>query len=111
MTQPTLSSALQRVAERFATRLEGRLDQLEAEAGALSARSAPEAFVNLERALHDIAGTAPTLGYSALGQAARNAEHHVGLVRLEDAPHSAERLALISVSVQALRESVGQATN
>lgn len=108
MSQPTLSQALQRVANRFAVRLPERLDQLEVDAGSLSARSPEEAFSKLERDLHDLAGTAPTLGYSALGAAARDAERRVGLVRLEDEPRRAERLDMIAASVQALRQSVAQ---
>ena len=109
MSQPTLSAALQRVAQRFAVRLPARLDELEAEASALSSESPAEEFTNLERALHDLAGTAPTLGYAELGQAARDAEHHVEKVRLEDGPRDAGRLESLAASVRALRETVREA--
>lgn len=111
MTQPTLSEALQRVARRFAERLPDRLDRLEAEAGALSVESPQDKFVELERALHDIAGTAPTLGYYALGQAARDVERRVGDLRLLVEPRSVERLAMLAGAVQALRETTGQRAN
>lgn len=109
MSQPTLSAALQRVAQRFAVRLPDRLDQLEAEATALSMTSSSDEFTSLERALHDLAGTAPTLGFAELGEAARDAEHQVERVRLDDEPYTKERLESLTASVRALRRTVQQA--
>ncbi len=107
MTHSTLSAALQRVAHRFAVRLPERLDRLEADAEALSSKSSKDEFFNVERALHDLAGTAATLGFAELGVAARDAERRVGDIRLEDERRSADQLAMIVGAVHAVRESIG----
>lgn len=86
-----LSPALQRVAERFKSQLPKRLEALSDQAKSLTGLEAEETLIVMERALHDLAGTAPTLGFTDLGRIAREIERDVQQVRLQGCPITASQ--------------------
>nr|WP_281421913.1 Hpt domain-containing protein [Stakelama flava] len=70
-----------RIAQRFAARLPERIDAIDAAIDTLSTGAASETPGDLERMLHDMAGTAPILGYEVLGTMARRGEDMIAARR------------------------------
>lgn len=97
------SPALARIAERFAARLPERLDAIDAAAAAIDTAAAPDALGDLERLLHDIAGTAPVLGYAGLGAQARATEDLVVALRTGTGRPGVDTVEALFTQVQALR--------
>jgi len=67
---------LERIRQRFATTLCGKIDENIAALPKLSDKDAGaiEAIVVVHRKLHEMCGIAPSIGFSATGKAARAAE-------------------------------------
>lgn len=72
-----ITAAVEAVRTRFLARFDDRLAELESLAAAAAAGD-EDARVALQRGLHTIAGTAPTLGLHDLGAQARELEETIG---------------------------------
>ncbi|MCW2307721.1 Hpt domain-containing protein [Rhodobium gokarnense] len=106
MAQSPIGPALERIAARFAARLPSRLEQLEAHANALSQETYAPEMEALLVALHELAGTAPPLGYKDLGARAREAEIRLLEIKAMSGPPTDQDLAALRSMALALRETV-----
>jgi HPt (histidine-containing phosphotransfer) domain-containing protein len=102
-----VAAALEATAARFSVKLPQRLAGLEAECDALTAQTLETGLPAIERAVHDLAGTARLLGYPALGVAAREAEQEVARLRSQREPPTCEQIAVLRSAIRALRASAG----
>jgi chemotaxis protein histidine kinase CheA len=76
MTADLFAERLAKIRDRFVAALPNKIDENDAALPALS-RNGPasvDAVAETYRRLHGIAGTGPTIGFAATGQAAREAE-------------------------------------
>lgn len=76
MTADVFAERLAKIRDRFVAALPSKIDQNDAALPALSGDGAAsiEAVAETYRRLHGIAGTGATIGFTATGQAAREAE-------------------------------------
>ncbi len=68
------SERLSAVRQRFVAKLDGRLVDLEAAVPRLSEPGSIEALTRAHRHAHDLCGVGPTMGFVAIGSAARTVE-------------------------------------
>jgi chemotaxis protein histidine kinase CheA len=92
------------VRERFAAKLDARIDEIEAAVPQLGSGAALEAIERVHRRAHDLCGIGPTMGFVATGQAARTVE------RLLLAPLKAGR-ALTNEELAALPDCIAALRN
>ena len=93
------------VRQRFATKLHGRLDEIDAIADQL-ADAVPgigTIVFDAHRRVHDLCGSGPTLGFVATGQAARVCERILLQPSRDKRALSANELAQFQQSLVALR--------
>jgi hypothetical protein len=84
------------VRERFAAKLDARIDEIEAAVPQLGGDGGFDALEHAHRRAHDLCGVGPTMGFVATGQAARSVE------RLLQSPLKARR-ALDREEIELLR--------
>ena len=87
------------VRQRFVAKLDARLQELEAIVPELSSADSAEALARAHRRAHDLCGASPTMGFAAIGKAARTVE------QLLLAPLKSER-ALTGDEMTRLREDI-----
>ena len=87
------------VRERFAAKLDARIDEIEAAVPQLGTGTALDAIERVHRRAHDLCGIGPTMGFVATGQVARTVER----ILLE--PLKAER-ALTTDELARLRQEI-----
>jgi len=109
MTDP-FTERLGRVRDRFAASLDAKIDatcaaipQLQA-AEPVAAAAVEEAY----RCIHGMVGVGPTVGFPATGRAAREVENVLRPPRQEARGLNAEELALLTQTLQALREAAAR---
>ncbi|PEQ10492.1 hypothetical protein B2G71_21940 [Novosphingobium sp. PC22D] len=102
------SPALARIAERFSARLPARLDEMDTAAAAVAAGNETGALAELERILHDLAGTAPVLGYDELGALARSGEDMVVCIRVSATRPADESIEKLRAHLRRLRHVAKQ---
>ena len=76
MSSERFSEHFAEVRTRFAAKLDGRLQEIDALIPALAGTGTDvnEATANAHRRIHDLCGLSPTVGYPAVGAAARGVE-------------------------------------
>jgi len=76
MTADLFADRLAKIRDRFVAALPNKIDESEAAMAAVSGDgpASVEAVALTYRRLHGLAGTGPTIGFTATGQAAREAE-------------------------------------
>ena len=62
------------VRQRFAAKLDARIDEIEATVPELARDGSRETLARAHRRAHDLCGVGPTMGFVATGQAARSIE-------------------------------------
>ena len=62
------------VRQRFAAKLDARIDEIEATVPELDREGSQETLARAHRRAHDLCGVGPTMGFVATGQAARAIE-------------------------------------
>lgn len=92
------------VRQRFAAKLDSRIDEIEATVPQLADGSAREALAHAHRRAHDLCGVGPTMGFVATGKAARSVE------QLLLAPLKAERALNVDEIAQLRNEIVALRT-
>ena len=103
MNTPTMRPSIMRVAERFAARLPTKISEMEEAAAALARDARSEDAMTIERALHDIAGVASTLGFAPLGEAARRVEVVAQALRNGTAEINAASIEALQTGIRELR--------
>lgn len=99
------SAALQRIAARFAERLPERLDGIDRLIALWCSDSSTSQLDEIITTCHDLAGTAPTLGYPDLGVAAQQLEALALDVRRQAAGSSEENISILTGGIRALRDA------
>ena len=92
------------VRERFAAKLDARIDEIEAAVPQLGSGTALDAIERVHRRAHDLCGIGPTMGFVATGQAARTVERLLAPLKAGRAQTS-EELALLPDCIAALRNA------
>ncbi len=76
MKQDRFTERFAEVRSRFVAKLGGRIEELDAAIPSLAGEGPGviEAVASAHRRMHDLCGLSPTVGYPAVGRAARNVE-------------------------------------
>ena len=116
MSADEFAERLELVRKRFAARLPGRLDDIDASLPQLSGTDSDigKTVYSAHRKVHDLCGIGPTLGFHATGKAARSCERILlqpsrdqrGLTEQEMA-HLKEGLVALRAAVQSEIQSTG----
>ncbi len=106
MSADLFEERLAKVRNRFVSTLPGKLDETNAALPLLSGLGAAvvEAVAETYRRMHGIAGTGPTVGFPATGQAARNAEAVLIAANREQRGLSEEEAAEFKTAFDTLRD-------
>jgi HPt (histidine-containing phosphotransfer) domain-containing protein len=103
------ASSEERIAALFKSYREvlpGRMHEMESKWEELKQGWHPPCAVELERAFHSIAGTAPTFDLPEIGEAARVIEHDIRSVIKGDADFNSAMIHEIDVKMHALRNTM-----
>jgi chemotaxis protein histidine kinase CheA len=98
------------VRERFAAKLDARIDEIAATGPKLS-RGDAQALAHAHRRAHDLCGVGPTMGFIATGKAARAIEQIMLAALKANRPLSSDELAKVSEGVVALRAAATTETS
>ncbi len=74
MTTDQFAERFAAVRERFAAKLDSRIDEIEAGVPLLCGGEARDTLARVHRRAHDLCGIGPTMGFVATGKAARTVE-------------------------------------
>jgi chemotaxis protein histidine kinase CheA len=91
------------VRERFAAKLDSRIDEIEAGVPQLRGETARETLARIHRRAHDLCGIGPTMGFVATGLAARTVEQTLLSPLRANRMLTADELARLHDEVVALR--------
>jgi HPt (histidine-containing phosphotransfer) domain-containing protein len=86
--------------------LPGRMHEMESKWEELKQGWNPPCAVELERAFHSIAGTAPTFDLPEIGEAARAIEHDIRAIIKGEADFNSAMIHEIDVKIHALRNTM-----
>jgi chemotaxis protein histidine kinase CheA len=93
------------VRQRFAAKLDARIDEIEAAVPALTGEGAQDTLAHAHRRAHDLCGVGPTMGFVATGKAARSIEQ-VLLAAIKAArPLTGEEAARVRDGIALLRSA------
>ena len=108
--QPDFAAQLAALRQQYIDDLPGRIDEIEAGwAGLAGDGYGPEACQALFRTVHSLAGSAPSFGHHALGDAARELEAVIDGLRGGDDPPGAEHDAAVAALLIRLRALAAEA--
>jgi chemotaxis protein histidine kinase CheA len=96
------------VRERFAAKLDARIDEIEAAIPELG--GAPDTLARAHRRAHDLCGVGPTMGFVITGQAARAIEQIMLAAIKANRPLTADEVARVSDGVARLRSAASAET-
>ncbi len=103
-TESELTAGLARMRTRFAAALDGKIDEGFAALQEISGGGeTAEIVVVAHRRLHEICGLAPTLGFAAIGNAARSAESVVRAAALAGRALTPAEIGAFKSELEALR--------
>lgn len=74
MTSDLFAERFAAVRQRFAAKLDGRIDEIEGTVPRLGREGAMDALALAHRRAHDLCGVGPTMGFIITGRAARSIE-------------------------------------
>jgi chemotaxis protein histidine kinase CheA len=98
------------VRERFAAKLDARIQEIEATIPVLSRGDAGDTLAHAHRRAHDLCGVGPTMGFVATGKAARAIEQVMLVAVKANRPLSAEELTKVTNALVALRSAASAET-
>jgi HPt (histidine-containing phosphotransfer) domain-containing protein len=107
MDADVFAERLTKVRSRFTSTLESKIDGADAALAGMSGEGAAvvETVAETYRRLHGIAGTGPTIGFPATGQAARDAESVLIAANRDRRALTADEITNLKNAVQALRQA------
>ena len=91
------------VRERFAAKLDARIEEIESTVPELDRDGAMETLARAHRRAHDLCGVGPTMGFVATGQAARSIEQALLAAIKAGRPLTAEEVARVRDGIAHLR--------
>ena len=98
------------VRERFAAKIESRIDEIEAAVPLLGHGDGADALERAHRRAHDLCGIGPTMGFVATGQVARTVERLLLEPLKAGRTPNVEELALLPSLITALRQAAASET-
>jgi chemotaxis protein histidine kinase CheA len=98
------------VRQRFAAKLDARIDEIEAAVPELDREGAQEKLAHAHRRAHDLCGVGPTMGFVATGKAARSIEQVLLAAIKAGRMLSGEEVARVRDGIALLRSAAGQET-
>lgn len=110
MTTDQFTERFAVVRERFATKLDARIDEIEASLSQLGDGDARETLARVHRRAHDLCGLGPTMGFVATGKAARVVEQTLLAPLKADRALTADELARLRQEIAALRSAARSET-
>jgi chemotaxis protein histidine kinase CheA len=93
------------VRERFAAKLDARIEEIETAVRELACAGASETLARVHRRAHDLCGVGPTMGFVATGQAARQIERVLLGALKANRALTADEISLVSEGVARLRSA------
>lgn len=107
MDADVFAERLTKVRTRFSSTLESKLEENDAALAGMAGdeEAAVEAVAETYRRLHGIAGTGPTIGFPATGQAARDAEAVLIAANRDQRALTADEIANLKDALYALRQA------
>jgi chemotaxis protein histidine kinase CheA len=93
------------VRERFAAKLDTRIDEIEASMPQLGDDGERETLARVHRRAHDLCGIGPTMGFVATGMAARVVEQTLLAPLKDDRALTGDELARLRREIVALRNA------
>jgi len=106
MDADVFAERLTKVRSRFTSTLEAKIEETDAALAGMAGDGAAvvEAVAETYRRLHGIAGTGPTIGFPATGQAARDAEAVLIAANRDQRALTTDEIANLKNALQALRQ-------
>jgi chemotaxis protein histidine kinase CheA len=107
MTLDPFTDRLARVRQRFVSTLQGKIEDAYAEIPTLSsvAPAAAPAVAEAYRCMHGIVGIGPTVGFPAIGRAARDVEDVLRVAQHDKRGLTADEILAFKKRLDALRET------
>jgi chemotaxis protein histidine kinase CheA len=93
------------VRERFAAKLDSRIDEIESTVPRLNGDGALDALSRAHRRAHDLCGIGPTMGFVATGQVARTVEQLLLAPLKAERTLNAKEIAHLRQSIEAMRSA------
>jgi chemotaxis protein histidine kinase CheA len=91
------------VRQRFVSKLEARIDEIEGTVPKLGRNGSPEVLARAHRRAHDLCGVGPTMGFVATGKAARAIEQLMLTALRADRLLTGDELGQLTEGLAALR--------
>ncbi len=110
MTTDQFAERIAAVRDRFAAKLDTRIDEIAAGVPELGNAGARETLARVHRRAHDLCGIGPTIGFVATGKAARTVEQTLLVPLRADRALTAEELARLRQEIAALRNAARSET-
>lgn len=111
MTSNLFAERVAAVRQRFAAKLDSRIDEIEATIPELSSAEAMETLARAHRRAHDLCGVGPTIGFVATGQAARTIERVLLAAIKANRALSADEVANVTDGIARLRSAASAETH
>ena len=105
MTSDLFAERFAAVRERFAAKLDSRIDEIEATVRALGREGSQETLAHAHRRAHDLCGVGPTMGFVAIGKAARAIEQVLLAALKSGRALTAQEIAQLTEGVAQLRSA------
>ena len=93
------------VRQRFAAKLDGRIDEIEAAVPQLDREGAQETLARAHRHAHDLCGVGPTMGFVLTGKTARAIEQVMLAALKANRPLTGDEVARVADGVAELRSA------